>query len=258
MNYTLFISFLFCFNILFSQIKLEKEYQIESDFFEVDNSGFIYIVKDNNISKFNSKFIKLAVFQSPDNKEISSIDVSNGFKISVFYKAQNSFIILDNTLSPIGEPVNLDTYENIDADVICTAVTGGIWLWASSQNKIAKLNAHYELDFERNLFDRASFKTLYMVDYSDNLFALSQDSIIYRFDRNGFFLDTLDVQNVQNIQVTDNYLVILSEKKLKILNLKNNNLEILDLPQNIDVLSIRKSKNKFYLTDKYKLYSAAR
>ncbi|MDA3780091.1 MAG: hypothetical protein PF487_07745, partial [Bacteroidales bacterium] len=97
----LFLIFTCLTSSLYGVGDLITKIEFSGDFFKIDNLNNIYLIDGADIDKQN--FISGEKFHYNNEflGEVSFLDVSNPFRILVYYKDFNQFIILDNTLSPI-------------------------------------------------------------------------------------------------------------------------------------------------------------
>ena len=108
---------------------IKKVIKSKIDLFTSDNLGNIYLVKGDELKKYNSKGELLKVFSNKKLGAISSIDASNPLRVLLFYKDQSQLVILDSQLSPNGNPIDLLGMNLEQSDVVCSSFNNGIWLF---------------------------------------------------------------------------------------------------------------------------------
>ena len=73
----------------------EINIQNNISFINSDASGYIYLIKKDEIIKINSKGKELFRYSNKSIGEISGFDISNALRPLVFYAQQSKIIILD-------------------------------------------------------------------------------------------------------------------------------------------------------------------
>jgi len=110
------------------------------DFIEIDPAGNIYIVKSDQLKKFNSKGELLKIYSNKKLGNIYSIDVSNPLKILLFYKDQSQLLFLDSQLSQNAEVIDLLNYNLELTDLVCNSINNGFWLFNRQNNELCRLD----------------------------------------------------------------------------------------------------------------------
>ena len=129
MKKIIFILFLLS-NVCFSQSKfsLIKTIDVESDFFTSDNQSNIYVVKGKDLTKFDKTGKELYKYSNKNFGSIRFVDASNMLRVLVFYKDFLQVIFLDNTLSIIGDPINIEKIGFQQTQLVCSSSNNGIWV----------------------------------------------------------------------------------------------------------------------------------
>src|ERR1700739_3471195 len=97
----LFYIFIFITSSCFAQNKfnLVATIDVQADFFTTDNQSNIYIVKGNELTKYNTSGKLLYKYSNKNLGNIDFVDASNMLRLLVFYKNFLQVVFLDNTLS---------------------------------------------------------------------------------------------------------------------------------------------------------------
>src|SRR5688572_3667151 len=89
------------------------------DFFEADNFGNIYTVKNEELCKYLPNGKRHARYSNLRYGNITSLDVSNPLKILLYYRDFQQIIFLDNQLSVNSNPVSLELLGLEQAHLVC-------------------------------------------------------------------------------------------------------------------------------------------
>ncbi len=128
---TLLLLFL-CPLLLMSQYRelftIEGKYQPVG----IDNQGNSYLLRDNVIYKFDQTGVLLNNFSDFTRGTVSYVDVSNPLKIIVLWSEPGIVAVLDNTLSPIGNPLDLLQFGYAEPLLVCASEGDGLWVYEGS------------------------------------------------------------------------------------------------------------------------------
>ena len=121
------------------QTELSEVKTFNAYHFDIDIIGNYYFQTDNTIIKIealNNKInYKNPILGSPD-----IVDISNPFKILVYYKNYNRLLFLNNQLSIIGQEIFLDNLQLFNIDAICSSSFGGFWIYDNNIKKIKHIS----------------------------------------------------------------------------------------------------------------------
>ena len=178
--------------------------------FSVDNMGNIYLITaTNQIKTLKSTLDSIAVFN--DSKRfgtIYSIDVSNPFKVLVYYKDFNSILMLDRQLNN-RNTIDLSQQGYLQVKAIAQSYDNKIWLFDEVDNKLKKIDESGNLLLEtpdfRLLFDDG-FSPQSIIDMNGLLYLYNPKGGWKVFDYYGGFKSQYPVYHWQDVQVFDGFL----------------------------------------------------
>jgi len=133
---------LFVYSNLHNSI-VETGIWIKANFIEIDNQGNVYAISENSISKYNNKLELLQTYSQNFYGKISSVDVSNSFKILVFFKDFSTIFLLDNNLSEINK-IDLTFADYNDIQLISSSSQSGFWIYDNTDKRIYLINEKLE------------------------------------------------------------------------------------------------------------------
>lgn len=221
----------------------------------IDHLENIYVIEKDNLSLISKPSKK--EYQNNYLGNIFSVDISNPLRILIFHKDANQIIFLNNELSIIGEPVNLDKINLPEISVVCSSQINGFWIYNNLNNRVEFVNnklkkTHSSIDlspFINSTDDILSIKMEYK-----HIYLNVQNTGILVFDMFGTYLKTLPIQNIQSFQVLENS--ILYTKGKQILMYKFDTLETLILYQSETTIKYAKIINrKIFILTKNQLFT---
>ncbi len=219
------------------------------DFFTTDNAGNSYMVKGDEIRKYNASGELLKVYSNKKSGRIASLDASNPLRILVFYKDFARIVFLDSQLSENGEGIALETMNLEQCDLACTSFNNGIWLYNRQNAELVRLNENLSRIVSTGNLNRllnTELHPVYLTENNGYVYMNNPAEGILVFDIYGTYYKTIAIKNIRNFQLKDEELVYFSEKKVRAYNMKtisNVSFSIGDT----NVVQMRTEKSYYYL-----------
>ena len=201
-------------------------------FINSDASGFIYLIKKDEIIKINSKGKELFRYSNKSIGEISGFDISNALRPLVFYAQQSKIIILDNTLS-VQETINLEDISLYRITEIANSnIDNGIWLYDNDLKQIIKIDTKLNIIFESGnismLLNKKNIVPISLKEKNGRLYIGTKKDGILIFDIYCSYLFSLDVNNSYNLFIDEEMIYSWNNNKIIAYNSKtHNNKELL-------------------------------
>jgi hypothetical protein len=208
--YITVLSFLF----LFKQDKVVIKLETIPEIFTCDHLDNVYIYSKNTLKKFNDQGIMESQYSGLGYGNLSSIDVSDPFRIVLFYKGFNTVLILDNKLNQIGEAYQLNKLGFSTADAVCKSKQAGIWILDSYAQKLMlySLNPRgfiREIDLTR--YTKPIHYIENMLENGNEIYLFSKEKAVLVFNQLGGKLTILDAYPENVCQVKNNKLYYVKE-----------------------------------------------
>ena len=205
---------------------LEKinEVTLDADIFiGVDNFNALYHIDDNVLYKndVNNGYQFTALQLGP----ITSVDILNPLKISVFYEASNTAVILDNTLSEITR-INFSTIE--DFRNISHVTTNGdkrLWIFNTDLQQLEIVD--WNTDQIITQFPPMSVNATMLVTNFNFAWVVNENGIFY-YNNYGSFLSKTVLQDITLISQSKGAVILLSQGKLHYKPKESNDFIALD------------------------------
>jgi hypothetical protein len=219
----------------FSQNKFDRitVIEAEADFFTTDNQSNIYIVKGDEIIKFDKTGKQLYKYSNKNYGKISMVDASNMLKILVFYKEFSQILFLDNTLSLNGEPISFDKIGFQQAQLVCASHNNGMWIYDQQNFSLVQLSPAYEkLQQTGNLNNllNIDLQPVSMIEHDNKVYLNNPSTGIMIFDIYGTYYKTIPVKNAEKFQPIGDWIYYLQGKDVKAYNIKTTEEKQFDMP----------------------------
>jgi hypothetical protein len=175
-----------------------------------DNLGNSYIFDFNTIIKYNPEGDSIGTYSNNRLGNISSIDVTNPYKILVFYSDYSVIVFLDNFLTAMETPIALDRLGYDGVTLACSSQENGLWLFDRLQQKLIKLGkdltvTNKSINLSQWIGNQINPKTL-IEQNSTVALHLSNESVII-FDQFATFDKVLSIKTTNEIQVINQNII---------------------------------------------------
>jgi hypothetical protein len=181
-----------------------------------DPLGFFYMVQERQIRKTDSLGQVLFTYSNTDASNISWLDASDPFRILVYYSTFNQLIFLDRTLSPIGDPVNLDNLEIFLPAGICRARQGGFWVVDQNNSSLIHLDSELkrQVDIRLSGMQTDELESWFpMMEWNERLYICRKGQNILQFDLYGTQLTNIPAK-AMGFSTMENNILFIGEKEV--------------------------------------------
>lgn len=252
----LFLALLVAFSAnCFSQTKfnLITTINAESDFFTTDNLSNVYVVKANELTKYDKTGKQLYRYSNKNFGNITFVDASNMLKILVFYKDFLQVVFLDNTLSANGDPINMEELGFQRSQLVCSSNNSGMWIYDQQNFELIRLDQNLlktqqtgNLSATLNMEIQPNF----LLEYDNKVYLNNPATGVLIFDVYGTYYKTIPVKDALRFQPIGDLVYFISDKKVKSYNTKTTEEKQYELPMKefesfrleIGVLMLRSAK----------------
>ena len=222
--------FLCCSTIMFAQktitTVLQQQDSLSVDsFIGMDNFGASYVIQDNILIKQKDK--KKWQYNNFQLGDITSVDILNPLKITLFYEDFNTVIVLDNTVNEIRRiDFNvIDEFKNLAAAT--TANDRNLWIFDTNTQQLEVFNYVQQKTPIQNLPISEKFITL---KSNYNFCRVLTETALYTYNIYGSLLSQQELTGVANFSMTNTEVIFLKEKQLYYTN--NDDVYLINLPSN--------------------------
>ena len=237
---------------------LKKEYDIKANFIATDQFGNLFIVKGSEISKFDEKENKTIKFSDRLFGQISSVDVSDPFRILIFNKDFNKILFLDKNLTEIISPVFLDNLGFYNIAAVCQSNNSGFWIFDQNLDQLVYLDQTLNITKKSSQFSSILKKEIeithvFMLEKNDYIYLGISGEGVLLFDSYGTYIKTFPIEEIKSFQIIDETIIYSSNEKLIFYNTKNFEKENIDLPVP-DCINARLERNRLFIQSKEKVF----
>jgi hypothetical protein len=221
----------------------------------VDNLNQVFVADKDLLKKFDSEGNQLFVQSVKNFGTIAEIDTKNPMKVMLFSEQQQYLIFLDNTLSKQFELELSDYNLNYVTHVAASIQPDKIWVFDQQNSKISLIASKQQQSISlQNVSGLLNIKNvLRIVEKDEQLLLFDAQKGLFVFDLFGTLKSQVDTPNALWMDYEKNYLYLLVNNQLEIINMETNSKRSIKLPEN-DVIKFGINQNNLILQTKTNLY----
>ncbi|MGH1335562.1 MAG: hypothetical protein ACRBFS_05485 [Aureispira sp.] len=224
--------------------------QIEqtAQWMEVDKMQQLYLlVGDNDLQKYDVKGNLLCRFNENNLGPISYVDVSNPFRILVYYDDYTTVIFLDRTLSEI-QRHDLSHLDLPQVEALGTASDNNLWLFDNNSYTLKKLDQKNEVlveSLDLNLLLPEALNPVRLLEANNRVYLNSPNLGVLVFDLFGNYIKTIPLLDLDYFQWYEGQIFYTQDKKLQayhLLSFQYKNIELPILEDNLEQLCLAQDR----------------
>ena len=164
-------------------------------FTQTDKFNNVWVIDGTDLICFDKSLKKVGSYANLMLGNPSTIDVSDPFKVVLFYPQTKSLVLLNNKLAVIGNPISLSDEGIGDAIMACRSGKRGFWIFDRSKGEIIHFDSNVEQTGEKIVLDvsYSDLVPLYMQEINGVLHVAFKNKGIFRFDSFGGTLAEIPV-----------------------------------------------------------------
>ncbi|GAB4286028.1 MAG: hypothetical protein Kow0068_11540 [Marinilabiliales bacterium] len=182
-----------------------------------DHLGNTYGIDNFIIKKYNINGIETANYSDSYLGKIYYADVTDPYRILLFYKDFNQIVFLDKNLSPILSPVNLNDFDLAMPAIACVSSNGGFWVYDEQTSQIKHYDKNMEITTEsiavNKIIETKSLPDI-MIEKNNFIFIHFPDYGLVIFDKYGAFYKSIKQKEMSSIQVQGKSIVYLNNNNI--------------------------------------------
>lgn len=185
-----------------------------ADDFEIDTFYNVYRWNSQELVVQSKSGMFVGNYSESSFGDIEYVDVRDPLKPLVFFRNSSKFVLLDNTLSPQGEVIDLFEVHLGWVSAVCSSIDQHYWLFDVDTQELIRLDASFkEVTNSGNLTQLTGISMIpsRLWERDSKVYALTEDHVII-FDLFGTFLRKVDVNDARDVHITPNGIVKLHDE----------------------------------------------
>lgn len=183
----------------------------------VDPLGNYYLNTRTEIFKYNPFDTLFSRYSELQNGNITSIDVTNPMKITVFYATFSKVVFLDNTLNPTFTSTDLYQLQLETATLVCSSYDNGIWIFDAPSFSLTRINSFGDVDRtvkNINQLTGIEIRPTVLREKENQLYLYDPAHGIFVFDIFGGFLKKIPLTGFDHFSIVNKNLFYTKGDKL--------------------------------------------
>lgn len=219
-NYYFFI-FIFLPFLGFTQLTLKDTKTVVADNISIDKLGNIYLINSGEIVKFDKKFNRIADYSNNLLGDIDFVDVSNPFRVMLYYRDFNRIVFLDSNLAELKSPLALDQLGAMDITAVCYSISGGFWVYSNNTSQVFRFSERLQKELKGVELGAVGAKgnAVRMIETTKHIFVLFENDYIFILDRFGSYYKKIRFDNIIDFAVKDNTILSLANNVITATNI---------------------------------------
>ena len=215
----------------------KKNDSLDCRYFLTDQLKNIYIITNKSeVLKYDSEGYFDSRFSYKKFGKIWSADVTNPFKIILYYTDYQCVVIIDAALNPI-KTLFLNDMGVASARAIAMGDSGHIWIYDSGVNKILRFSVDatgFNLAYSSPPLSISGIQPNQMLVRENKIYMNVPEKGVLIFDQFGKYIKTLDILNASALQIIENQLFYKQDNKFFRFNLQTLAKAAIKLPEDVD------------------------
>lgn len=246
----------FIFIILIGFITLKGHSQdtipVKAEYILFSPLNYQYRIHNKTIAQISTQGKDVWNYTFPGTLNIDFCDVSNPLAILVYNQASNTIYLLDNTLTPLGDPLPLDVKGYSDVSIVCSSTQAGFWIFENSKRQILHINASGNMT--RNGISLLGIKGYsndfpeFLTETSDYIITGFPESGIFVFNKNGTLNTHISISPLKIFSVCEKEIIVFDNENYYSIHAETAKKEIIVLPKAI-IKSLYYCGNNFHYFD---------
>lgn len=221
-----------------TRYELLDSFNVKANEISVDNFGNYYVISDNQVLKFDRDGKYSERFEEVHNGKIGSLDVSNPFKILVYYPDFLKVVILDKFMTFL---ISYDFfsigYQNVSA--VGTSADGNFWFYDNVNYLLKKIDVSGNVQLQSQPLNQLTDKIInpnFILEKNGQVFMNDPDAGILVFDNFGAYYKTIPIKGLHKFHILQEQIVYYQDNKLRSYNPLTFEARMISLPDSNGVV----------------------
>jgi len=236
--------------IILNDYSLVKKIPIKTNRIITDHLENLYAVSDYSLTKFDSEGKELYTYSNAYLGEVSYVDVSDPYRILLFFKDFNQIQLLDKNFAEIASPISLDDLNITQAEIACISNLGGFWVYDSQSTQLLYYDRALDIKAETlpvNSVVDIVLQPNFLIEKNDFLYLNLPDVGILIFDKFGSYYKKIPLVNLRSFQVNGNDILFFEKKSIYSYNHELMKTTSITIPDTMGVHNARIERNNIYI-----------
>ena len=233
-------------------LRIKDSIDCKADRIDSDMFGNLYVIKNQIFLKYDSSGNFLGQYSHLKLGNIHSMNVSNHQKLFLFYRESGYFVLLNNFLAPIDDPVMLSRFLPGVYSLACPSYSQGFWCYDQINRQLFRFDRFFVQTNESVFFTDygRDFNPVQLMEVDEKIVVLfDRKAGVLFFDKFGTFIKKLQIPTASEIQISGDLIFYNQDNLLFVYNYQTLDLRTYEVPVE-NIIQIVFNQNGFYLLRK--------
>lgn len=218
-----------------------------------DNLDNLYTVDEFTIKKYDPSGKLLFMYSDNYLGKISSLSITEGLKVMVYYQNNAQMVVLDNSLSQLAPPVALNFYNLGSVSLVCSSSQNRYWFYDPLQGSLIRTTNTFTQEFNSGNLDQIlnlNLNPTLMTEWGNILYLNDPNEGILVFDIFGTYQKTLPLKGLKAFQVSEYGIYYVENGEFKFYDFKSFLIQTVQIPEIKATNALISNKMLFIKTEK--------
>jgi hypothetical protein len=199
-----------------------------------DNLDNLYTVDEFTIKKYDSSGKLLFTYSDNYLGKISSLSITEGLKVMVYYQNNAQLVVLDNSLSQLAPPVALNYYNLGTVTLVCSSSQNRYWFYDPLQGSLIRTTNTFTEEFNSGNLDQIlnlNLNPTLMTEWGNVLYLNDPEEGILVFDIFGTYKKTIPLKGLKTFQVSEYGIYFMENGEFKFYDFKSFLIQTVEIPE---------------------------
>ena len=233
--------------IIVNNYRLTNAIPVKADFIASNHYGQVFICENNILKKYDDSARLISIFSNQQNGEISSIDLTDPYKLLLFYKDLNKISFLDDRMAIVGNSIELDDLQLYNVSIVCKSKQFAVWIYDDFNNRLIQYAYNPKGVITEINLDPLNIQNVIFMRESGNYLFVNTGEQIFIFDYYGSFIKKIDIKLKSDFQVNNEHVVYFKTGVIISVNINDLKSDTLKLDFLSDVKNIQIENSRLYV-----------
>lgn len=179
-----------------------------------DQFGYYYEISDTQIKKYTAEGEVYRTYSNNVLGVIAHVDVSNPYKVLVYFRDFTKILILDNFLSPTSDAIDLTSIDLDATTLVCRSYNDGTWYYNALNFELVRKNQELQtINTSSNLANLLgkNIQPNFLIEHNNRVYLGDSINGILVFDIYGTYLKTIPLYGIDCFQVKDKFILYVNK-----------------------------------------------
>lgn len=233
----------FCILFLVHSGYSQSSFPLVHDQFKLNNLGQFQVVQENTIGLYSKDGELIKQHSEHFLSEMSHLDRTSALRLLIFYKDIPAFQLLDNTLTPHSQVIDLNDRDLGNLTHLCVSTNNSYWGYDRSSLELIRLDENLELisrSGNLSVLVGEVIEPVQIMEHGGRVYMADAKATVLIFDQFGTFFKRIQFSALHDMDIHDGFIYSLAEGRIERSSMdglifEESILDSIDFPTGMDI-----------------------